>query len=114
MAILCTVDASFTELSPSQISIHLNGELVKTLDYSSNSPTTPPSSQLGEGEREEEGEGERGEEGEGEGVRGDCTYSLEQLAYLRSGDKGNTANIGTCVYIHGLCIFLACLEYTLR
>ena len=27
--------------------------------------------------------------------KGQCTYRLEQLAYLRSGDKGNTANIGT-------------------
>lgn len=26
--------------------------------------------------------------------RGDKCYRLEQLAYLRSGDKGNTANIG--------------------
>ena len=79
----------FTELSLSQISIHLNGELVKTLDYGSSGPTTYPTSQLGEQER--------GEEGKGEVARGDCTYSLEQLAYLRSGDKGNTANIGTYI-----------------
>ena len=38
------------------------------------------------------------DEREGEGcARGDCIYRLEQLAYLRSGDKGNSANIGVCV-----------------
>ena len=70
----------------------MNGELVKTLDYSGSS-----GSQLGEEREGGEGEGEKGEEGgkEGELLKGDCTYRLEQLAYLRSGDKGNTANIGS-------------------
>ncbi|CAI8020918.1 hypothetical protein GBAR_LOCUS12463 [Geodia barretti] len=62
------------------VSIHLNGELVKTLDYSGCG--TGIASQL---EDEREGEG---------CARGDCIYRLEQLAYLRSGDKGNSANIG--------------------
>lgn len=26
--------------------------------------------------------------------KGDCTYRLEELAFTRSGDKGDTANIG--------------------
>ena len=30
---------------------------------------------------------------------GQHSYRLEQLAYLRSGDKGNTANIGTMLWI---------------
>lgn len=49
------------------------------------SPVTDTSSQLGD-----MGSGEWEREVEG----GDCTYRLEELAYLRSGDKGNTANIG--------------------
>ena len=28
-------------------------------------------------------------------LSGQCKYRLGELAYLRSGDKGNTANIGT-------------------
>lgn len=35
--------------------------------------------------------------------RGNCTFRLEDLAYTRSGDKGNSVNIGTeytLVYIH--------------
>ena len=28
--------------------------------------------------------------------KGGQTYRLEELAYMRSGDKGNTANIGRC------------------
>ena len=62
---------------------------MKTLDYSG----------CGTGiasQPEEKREGERGGEGE-ELARGDCIYRLEQLAYLRSGDKGNSANIGVCV-----------------
>ena len=70
-----------------QTSIHLNGELVKTLDSRSCGPVTNATSQL----REEGRQGGGDDEGE---ERGDCTYSLEQLAYIRSGDKGNTANIG--------------------
>ena len=69
----------------------MNGELVKTVEYGL---TATGVSSRGR----EEGEGE-----EREGlVGGDCTYSLEQLAYLRSGDKGNTANIGIlhCIYMH--------------
>ena len=97
----------------------MNGELVKTLDNSENTVT----SQV---QRERETDGERGRQREGETVgeregkqevelpRGDCTYSLGQLAYLRSGDKGNTANIGQTsftsyvlvyvMYIHNILI----------
>lgn len=57
---------------------------MKTL-HCTGSPMTDTSSQPGDLET-----GERGGEVKG----GDCTYSLEELAYLRSGDKGNTANIG--------------------
>ena len=32
-------------------------------------------------------------------VRGTCSYKLSELANLRSGDKGDTANIGVCVYV---------------
>ena len=71
-----------------QISIHLNGEPVKTLDYSGHA-SGPTSQQSGQ---EAVREGERGEL-----ARGDCVYRLDQLAYLRSGDKGNTANIGVYV-----------------
>ena len=71
----------------------MNGELAKTLDHSGTNSVTQPAEERGrEGEREGEGEGKVVEEGKM--VRGDCTYRLEQLAYLRSGDKGNTANIG--------------------
>ena len=31
-------------------------------------------------------------------AKGDCSYRVEELAYLRSGDKGNTANIGTILH----------------
>ncbi len=30
---------------------------------------------------------------------GDMTYRLEELAFLRSGDKGNSANIGDVIII---------------
>ena len=30
-------------------------------------------------------------------VGGDCSYKLSELAYLRSGDKGDTANIGELI-----------------
>ena len=30
-------------------------------------------------------------------VGGDCFYKLSELAYLRSGDKGDTANIGELI-----------------
>lgn len=35
-------------------------------------------------------------------VKGNCSYKLSELANLRSGDKGDTANIGVCVLC--LCI----------
>lgn len=57
------------------------------------SPVTDTSGEPGDMES-----GERGGEVEG----GDCTYRLEELAYLRSGDKGNTANIGRG-QVHALC-----------
>ena len=61
--------------------------------HSTGSPVTDTSSQPGDMESEERG-------GEVEG--GDCSYRLEELAYLRSGDKGNTTNIGKgCVYVLG-------------
>lgn len=61
---------------------------MKTLEYRGIGGTTSQSEQEREGEKEGE-----------ELARGDCIYRLEQLAYLRSGDKGNTANIGVCVCV---------------
>ena len=74
----------------------MNGELAKTLDHSGTNTVTQPAEERGrEGEREGE------VEEEGKMVRGDCIYWLEQLAYLHSGDKGNTANIGIHVlHVH--------------
>ena len=80
------------------MSIHLNGELVKTVDYSSSSGQAT-TSQPGE---------ERGREGGEELARGDCIYRLDQLAYLRSGDKGNTANIGVCTETYNLQVLFEC------
>ena len=75
---------------------------MKTLDY--NDPPPPPTADSGSGQQE------HGEGREGEGLkRGECTYRLEELAYLRSGDKGNSANIGTCNLPWRKCRLLYCI-----
>ncbi|KAL8585681.1 hypothetical protein ACOMHN_053179 [Nucella lapillus] len=70
-----------------EISLEMNNEFVET--YSAPSAPTaeyltqayPPSSQ-------------RGQETEQTLPAGQCSFRLEDLAYTRSGDKGNNANIG--------------------
>lgn len=67
-----------------QVTLHLNGEQVKTEPYLS--PEAPPSSDSNE---------EIAVVGEpAELVSGSHSYRLEELAYLRSGDKGDSTNIG--------------------
>ena len=63
----------------------LNGEEVETTP-STTPTTTAETTESDDIETEENATDLR---------KGQCTYRLEQLAYLRSGDKGNTANIGT-------------------
>lgn len=65
-----------------QISIYQNGELVKTLTVSATTSGEPsPQSTVGRSDHDEL-------------KRGHQTYRLEDLAFLRSGDKGDSANIG--------------------
>ena len=65
-----------------KVSIHLNGEKMGESTYTS--PTT-----VGGQEEHPTAEGTTVEL-----KIGSHEYRLEQLAYLRSGDKGDTANIG--------------------
>jgi hypothetical protein len=68
------------------VKVLLNGEEVETTPHIPEKTTTAESTDSDNNiETEEKATDLR---------RGQCTYRLEQLAYLRSGDKGNTANIG--------------------
>ena len=66
-----------------QIDIHMNGEWVETY-----TPPTVPTDKLGASQRDSVDTAETLPSGTN-------TYRLEDLAYTRSGDKGNHANIGT-------------------
>lgn len=66
-----------------QVTVMVDDKVVKTEAYPSPPVTTPTESGA-----------TPTESGGVEVSRGDHCYRLEDLAYLRSGDKGNSANIG--------------------
>ena len=70
-----------------QVEIELNGSLV--------SEYFPPS--VGSVESVHSESDSRVHDGEGAVERGTYTYTVHQLAYTRSGDKGDNCNIGTSV-----------------
>ncbi len=76
------LDPSNGWICSQQVTVVVDDEVVKTEAYSSpavpSEPPTPPDST----------------EEEGMPKRGNSCYRLEELAFLRSGDKGNSANIG--------------------
>lgn len=69
-----------------QIDILMNGEHIETYQ-----PGTVPTM-----EHETSGSTASSQEHCRELPRGTYTYRLEDLAYTRSGDKGNNCNIGEC------------------
>ena len=70
-----------------QIEVHLNGELAKTL--TSLPPPAPDSAAP-----QPQGTGDADSQNQPQLDTGSHSYRLEQLALLRSGDKGDSANIG--------------------
>ena len=62
-----------------QVKVHMNGEeqIIPTPSSSEAAPSSDESSSE-----------------DTDVPSGDCSYTLDQLAYARSGDKGNSSNIG--------------------
>lgn len=65
----------------------MDGKLVRTLNFDSTSDAMHDKAMNRGSESAEQVMDVR---------RGHHNYRLQELAYLRSGDKGDTANIGTC------------------
>ena len=70
-----------------KITLEMNGEFVETYT----APSTPTAEYLTQAYPPTNG---KGQEVLKDLPVGDCTFRLEDLAFTRSGDKGNSANIG--------------------
>uniref|UniRef100_UPI00358F39B3 uncharacterized protein n=1 Tax=Myxine glutinosa TaxID=7769 RepID=UPI00358F39B3 len=69
-----------------KVDIHLDGKHVETYQPLLSSTMEPPERHVGSQHFPEEPKAEL--------PLGSCSFRLEEIAYTRSGDKGNTANIG--------------------
>ena len=84
-----------------QIDVHMNGEFVEHYNAPSPASTTPSS-----------GKSKKPPEMNEEVLTGSHSFRLEDLAYTRSGDKGNNVNVGE-IHVSKYCTpaFLISVHY---